>query len=180
MSQLSNNIGKRVLRKRFSKNTRDKSVQNFESARSAVILFDTSLPNCFSPIKEFTKYLLDKGIKTSVFGYVAQKETPQEMLLWANFEFINRKDVNWYGSPGGEVTESFFRKVPELLFVIRKKEYLTMEYLIQLSQAKFKIGCYTDSENDLDLMINDPKAECDTAYFIEQVKHYIGLLNPSK
>lgn len=180
MSQVTQNIGKRILKKRFRKISRDKSVQNFDSAQSAMILFDTSLPDCFQPIKEFSKFLKKEGIKTSVFGFVSQKETPQEMLLWANFEFITRKDINWIGSPRGEIAERFYKKTPDILFVISYKDILSLEFLVQLSKAKFKVGCYTDRENDLDLMINPGKKDCDASFFIEQVKHYIQLLNPSK
>jgi len=178
MNKVIEKIGYRVLRNRAKKVARDKSVQNFDTAKSAVILFDTSLKNCFPPIKEFSKFLKDKGIKTAVFGYVPQKETPQEMLLWANFEFINRKDVNWFGSPKGEVVEHYLNKIPDMLFVISFRQMLPLEYLVWLSQAKFKIGCFTEDENDLDLMINPAGIACETDYFIEQVKHYIKLLNP--
>jgi hypothetical protein len=180
MNQLSNYIGKSVLKRRSKKVDRDKSVQNFETAHQAVILFDTSLPNCFPPIKEFTKFLKKQGIKTSVFGYVGEKETPQEMLLWADFEFITRKDINWYGGPKGEKAELYFSKKTDMLFVISFEKNLTIEYLSQLSTAKFKIGCYAEEDLcDLDLMINPANKACEVGYFIEQVKHYIALLHPS-
>ena len=178
MNQLTAYIGKSVLRKRQKTVVRDKSVQNFTTAKSAVILFDTSLPNCFEPIKDFTKFLKKEGIKTSVFGLVAQKETPQEMLLWANFSFITRKDINWYGSPQGEVADSYYKKHPDMLIVISMEENLALEYLIRLSDAKFKIGCFTENDNDLDFMINPSNMQCETDYFISQIRHYVQLLNP--
>jgi hypothetical protein len=181
MSQLSNYIGKSVLKRRLKKVEREKSVQNYETAKSAVILFDTALPNCFPPIKEFTKFLKKEGIKTSVFGYAGAKETPQEMLLWADFEFITRADINWFGGPRGEKAELYFSKHPDMLFVISFEQNLTIEFLSQLSTARFKIGCYAEDDLcDLDLMINPTNKECEVGYFLEQVKHYITLLNPSK
>lgn len=179
MNQLGRNIGERILRKRFGRIVRNKSVQNFGTAQSAVILFDTSLPDGFPPIKEFKKFLKDKGIKTRVIGFVEKKEIPQEMLLWPNVDFITRKEISWYGSPKGEVADAYYSNVPDLLFSICFKPTLSMEYLVQLSRAKFKIGCYTELPNDLDLMINPPAKDCRVDYFIEQVKHYINLLNPS-
>jgi hypothetical protein len=178
MNQLAAYVGKRILNKLQKSVSRDKSVQNFSTAKRAVILFDTSLPNCFQPVKEFSKFLKKEGIKTDVFGLVMQKETPQEMLLWANFSFINRKDINWYGRPGGEVVDSYFSRHPDLLVVINMEQQLPMEYLIRLSDAKFKIGCFTEEENDLDLMINPTGESCESNYFIEQIKHYVQLLNP--
>ncbi len=180
MSQLSKTIGKRKLKKREKKLDRDKSVQNFDTASSAVILFDTAVPDCFPAIKEFKKFLKKEEIRTSVFGFVEHKEIPQEMLLWADIEFITQKDVNWYGSPRGEIAEKYFSIVPDMLFVFCFSEHLTFEYLTRLSRAKFKIGCFTESDNDLDFMINPSGRECEVDFFIEQLKHYIKLLNPSK
>lgn len=178
MSKIGQNIGRRVLRKRFKKSTRDKSVQNFDTAKSAVILFDTSLPDSFPAIKDFSKFLNSRGIATNVFGYVPQKESPQEVLLWANFAFVSSKDVNWYGSPKGEVAEMFNRLHPDLLFVICFDNNLTIDFFTWLSGARFKVGCYTENENDFDLMINANMAKVEVAYLIEQMKHYIQMLNP--
>jgi len=167
------------MKRRQKSVKRDKCVQNFETAKSAVILFDTMLPGCFQHVKDLSKFLTSKNIKTKAYGLVAQKETPQEMLLWANIEFITKKDRLWYGAPSGDATNDYFNQVPDLLFVINFKESLTLDYLVSLSRARFKVGCFTDQENDLDLMINPAKKECEAGFFIEQVKHYISLLNPS-
>jgi hypothetical protein len=180
MTRLGKKIGYWVLRKRFSKVNRDKSVQNFDTASDAVIVFDTMLPDCFPPVKEFVKYLKKQKISTYVLGYVSEKEIPQEMLLWPDIEFLTRKDVTWYGSPKGEIADRYFGKRPDMLFVINFSKSLTVEYLTRLSEAKFKIGCFTEEENDLDLMINPADKDCEVGYFLEQVKHYIHMLNPSK
>ncbi|MDA3821603.1 MAG: hypothetical protein PF450_03170 [Bacteroidales bacterium] len=153
---------------------------NFDSSNSAIILFDTQLDNCFPPIKEFVKFLKENNIKTKVYGYLSQKEIPDEMALRANFDFITKKDTSWFGSLKGDVAEKYFESAPDLLFVVSFKENLSIEYLAQLSRARFKIGCYTENENDLDLMINPAKKDCEVGFFIEQVKHYIKLINPSK
>ena len=179
MHRLGKNIGYWVLKRHFSKISRDKSVQNFETASRAVIVFDTTIPNCFHPIKEFVKFLKKQDIKTFVLGYVSEKETPQEMLLWPNIEFLTRKEVTWYGRPKDEIAKKYFSKKPDMLFVLSFQENLTIEYLTRLSEAKFKIGCFTENENDLDLMINPANKECEAGYFLEQVKHYIKMLNPS-
>jgi hypothetical protein len=179
MSQFSHNIGKRILRRRFNNVTRDKCAQNFDTAKSAIIVFDAMLPDCVTPVKEFVKFLKENGITTSVYGYLSQKEIPDEMALWKNFEFITKMDLSWFGSPKGKKADAYFNTVPDLLFVLSLKENLTIEYLTQLSKARFKVGCFTENENDLDFMINPAKNQCDVRFFIDQVKRYIKLLNPT-
>ncbi len=180
MSKLSNYIGYRILRKRKKNIVRDKRVQNFDLANSAVIVFDTSIPNCYGPIKNFAKFMKSYDIKTSVIGLVQEKEIPEEMLNWHNFKFLTKRDITFYGKPKGEIALHFFEMEPELLFVVNYHTNLTIEYLTQLSRAKFKVGCFTELDNDLDLMIKPLDNDCDTGFFLDQVKHYVKLLNPSK
>ena len=159
---------------------REVRVHNFETAKSAVILFDTSETDSFSVIKEFRKFIEGKGIKCAAFGFVPQKEIPQEMLFWKNYSFITRNDLTWYLKPKGEVVDAYYSYDPDMLIDFSSKTILELQYLVQLSTARFKIGCYTEQENDYDLMINLADREYTIGYFTDQVKHYISMLNPSK
>jgi len=179
MSQFSQNFGKSVLRKRMKNTMRNKTAQNFKSANSATIVFDALIPESFPVVKEFSKYLKENGIKTKIIGFVTQKEIPQEMLLWANFDFITKKELNWFGKPVGPVAEDYFTSEPDILFVFSFAQNLSLDFLSQLSLAKFKVGCFTEANNDYDLMINPPGGKCDLEFLPEQVKLYINMLNPS-
>jgi len=54
---------------------------------------------------------------------------------------------------------------------------LENRFLVELSPASFKIGCFTEEKNDYDLMIKLPD-DNGMAYLSEQFKHYIAMLNP--
>jgi hypothetical protein len=177
MTSLARNIGLRILRKKQKKLVRKTRVHNFQTARSAVLLFDTSVKNAFPVIKSFKDYLNEQHIDCSVIGFVNEKEVPDQMLLRNHYEFITQKDTNWYKKPKGEVVNRFMDTVPDLLFDFTFNQSVEIQYLIKLSMAKFKIGYYTEQENDYDLMINIGQ-NSDVEYFVEQVKHYISILNP--
>lgn len=178
MNRLSENIGKRNLRMKLKNFVRQKSLQNFKLAKSAVIVFDTDIENCFQPVKDFSKYLSSQEIKSRVFGYVPQKEIPDNMTLWKNFDYFTTKDINWFGKPKGPVSEKYYGLKPDILFVFSLNPNLSIDYLTQLSEAKFKVGCYEEEKRDLDLMINPGKSNCEIGFFIEQVKHYLNILRP--
>ena len=179
MAKLRENIGRRILKKKKKAVYREVRVHNFNTAASAVILFDTSEVNSFSVIKEFRKYLESKDIRCAAYGYVPEKEIPQEMLFWKNYSFITKNDIAWYLKPRGEVVDAFYRYDPDMLIDFSFTTILELQYLVQLSTARFKIGCYTDQENDYDLMINLTGKGYDIGYFADQVKHYVSMLNPS-
>ena len=179
MAGLKENIGRRVLKKKFKSFKRYRHVHNFETAKSAVVLFDTTDADSFPAIKEFRKFLETKGLQCDTFGYVQQKEIPQELLFQKNYSFITKRDLNWYQKPSVEAVDAFFSLNPDILFDFTKEVSLELQFLVQLSKAQFKIGCYTEEKNDYDLMINLTNQD-DAGYLSEQFKHYVSMLNPSK
>jgi len=178
MTRLKENIGRRILKRKKKVFQREIQVHNFETAKSAVLLFDTSDPESFQVIKEFRKFIEEKGIQCRAFGFVQQKEIPQEMLFWKNYTFITRNDINWYLKPTGEVADAFYTQDPDILIDFTIEFPLELQFLVQLSTSRFKIGCFTEQENDYDLMIN-LTGKSDIGYLADQIKHYVSMLNPS-
>ena len=178
MAGLRENIGKRVLNKKKKGIQREVQVHNFETAQTAVILFDASELDSFPVIKEFRKFIENNGIKCDAFGYVKHKEVPQEMLFWKNYFFITKADLNWYMKPTGEVADIFYTKDPDIMVDFTMEVPLELQFLVQLSSASFKIGSFTEQDNDYDLMIN-LSDHYDIGFFAEQIKHYVSMLNPS-
>lgn len=177
MVNLKERLGKEVLRRKKRGVSREIHVHNFSTAKSAVILFDTSDAQSFKPIKEFRNFLEGQGIAVSTFGYVRQKEVPQELLFIKNYAFITIKDLNWYRKPTGEAVEAFYAADPDLLFDFTMDLPLELQFLVQLSTARFKAGCFTEEINDYDLMIS-LKDNLEVGYLAEQFKRYIAMLNP--
>lgn len=177
MSGFREQIGRRVLRNKFRNLKRETHVFNFETARSAVIVFDAETSNAIDIIKEFQGFLKEKGIRCTVFGYANQKEIPQDMLFWKDIHVITRRDLNWYMKPVGETVELYNNEQPDILIDFSTTNLLEMQFLVQLSPARFKVGCYTEEKNDYDLMINLSEQN-DIAYLSEQIRHYVSILNP--
>jgi len=177
MASLREIVGGRVLKNKLKGFQRETSVRNFKNSKSAVLLFDAEIHNAFHIIKEFQGFLKEQGIQCAVFGYINQKEIPQEMLFWKDFHVITKSNLNWYMQPVGEVAELYMREDPDLLIDFTLVQRLELQFLIQLSPARFKIGCYTEEKNDYDLMIN-LSGKVDMAYLSEQIKHYVSMLNP--
>ena len=178
MAGLRENIGKRVLKKKLKDFERKVQVHNFETAKSVVILFDANDPDSFPVIKNFRKFVEDKGIQCAVFGYVSLKEIPQEMLFWKNYYFITKSNLNWYHKPTGEAVDAFHSLHPDILFDLTSEVPLELQFLVKLSTAQFKISCFTEEQNDYDLMINLAD-KTDVGYLCEQIKHYVSMLNSS-
>jgi len=177
MAKLKESIGKQFLKRKKRGVSREICVHNFTTAKSAVILFDTGNSESFKVIKEFQKFLEGKNIKVSTFGIVHQKEVPQELLFLKNYAFITRKDLNWYMKPSGESTAAFYAADPDMLIDFTPDVSLESQFLVELSTARFKAGCFTEEQNDYDLMISlDDNTKIE--FLAEQYKRYIAMLNP--
>ena len=178
MAGLRETIGTRVLKNKLKSFHRDTRVHNFKTAKSAVILFDALKENAFKIIWEFRGFLKDKDIDCMIYGYVNQKEVPPDMLFWKDLHIINKSNLNWYLQPRGEVVELYKKEDPDMLIDFNTANRLELQFLVQLSPARFKIGCFTEEWNDYDLMIKLSDKN-DMSFLSEQIKHYVSILNPA-
>ena len=177
MAGLRETIGNRVLKNKLKSVQRETRVHNFKTAESAVVLFDAAKKNAFKIIWEFRGFLMDKGVSCIVYGYINQKEIPPDMLFWKDLHMINKGNLNWFLQPKGESVELYKQEDPDLLIDFNTDHRLELQFLVQLSPARFKIGCFTEEKNDYDLMINLSEQD-DMSYLSEQIKHYVSILNP--
>lgn len=155
---------------------RKKQLYNFQTASSAGILFDAGDIASFKDIKEFSKFLKSKNINNRLLGYIESKEVPDEMVLWDDCDIVSINEIDWLLKPKTEAALNFMDTEFNILFDLSLNHYFTMCYISKLSSANFKVGRYTDDDNDFDFMI-DIKKNPRVDYFIEQIKNYISILN---
>ncbi len=179
MEGIRETIGKRVLKNKLKSFQRETRVHNFDTAESVVILFDAQIHNAFHIVWEFRGFLKDKGVNCTIYGYINQKEIPQDMLFWKDIHVITKRNLNWYMQPGGEAADLFQHENPDILMDFTSDQRIELQFLVQLSTARFKIGCFTEEKNDYDLMIKLSEQN-DMSYLAEQIKHYVSILNPAK
>ena len=56
-------------------------------------------------------------------------------MVWKNFFFITKSNLNWYLKPSGEAVEAFYAADPDLLFDFTMDLPLELQFLVQLSTA---------------------------------------------
>ena len=177
MANIRDRIGSNILNRRRKKTSRQVRVHNFDTAGSAVVLFDSREEDAFPAVKELCKFLKNKKIRYQTFGYATQKELPQEMLFTSDFAFIKRGDMNWYRKPAWEAVDLFLAAEPDLLFDFSTGKQLELCFLVLWSNAEFKVGCFSEEARDYDLMIDLGKSR-DMSFLAEQFIRYIEMLNP--
>ena len=169
-------LGNQFLRKKKNQVSRNRSIYNFDTAKTAGILFDGNEEGTFQHIKEFSKFLKSKGIQTKLLGYVESKELPDEMVLWDNCDIVSLKEIDLLLKPKSPAAQEFLQTEFNILFDLSLKNYFTLHYISTLSPANFKVGRFTEDENDFDFMINVNKRPA-VDYLIEHIRNYLSTLN---
>jgi hypothetical protein len=156
---------------------RYKTVHNFETAKSAGILFQCTEDNDFEVIRDFRKYLEKRQIETLIAGFVNAKQIPDFFLLRQGFNCFCLKDLNWIYIPDIPVAGEFLKKEFDLMFDLSLNFRFPIHYLASMSKAHYKIGRLS-TETNYDLMIDISK-ENKLAYFTGQIIHYLNIIHRS-
>jgi len=177
-SNIRKSYGKYILKKRLKHFDRDKAVHNFESAKTACILFQCTEDEDFSIIKSFKKHLEEHKIETYIIGYVEAKQVPDHFLLRRGFNCFCQSELSWNHIPSAPFLTEFLSKEFDMLFDLSLVTLFPVHYLVSMSKAQYKIGRFTDNTS-YDLMI-DIARENRLAYLCEQLKHYLGIIKSSR
>lgn len=176
LKNLRKSFGRYLLRKKSKALKRNVIAHNFSTAKTAGVLFYITDDNSFDYIKEFLNFLKSNNIQVVALGYINSTKTPEELLIRQNINIINKQDLKWNSIPKGEIVDQFINKDLDLLFDLSLKNSFALKYISSLSKASFKISIESNYHNSSDLMINIKKDES-LKYFIEQIKHYLGIIN---
>ena len=168
-------IGHFNLKKKLKHLKRKVKTHNFESAKTAGILFNSPDEKSFEAIKQFLSFLSKSDLKVIALGYIPSNKIPENFLMRKNINFYCKSDLNWYYKPKNELVDQFINQEFDILFDLSIKKYFTVNYVGSLSKAAFKIG--KQSENAYQDLLIDIKETNTVEYLIEQIKHYLNIIN---
>ena len=175
ISNIRSSYGNFDLNKKARQLTRQKAIHNFNTARTAGILFTCKNEDDFNAVKDFKQFLENHNIRVEILGYVHDKQVPDHYLLRQGFNFICTKDLDWFHRPTGQFALDFCTRNFDILFDLSIEEYFPLKYLSKLSPSSYKIGIYKETD-DYELMIG-LKDQKNVPYFVEQVKYYLSLIH---
>jgi len=155
--KFKSNWGERIINSRLKKIERNPFVCNIEQAKSIGIIFNATQQISFEIVKDLVKKLSGKNHEIEVLGYVDTKQLIDHYLYRKGFEFFTRKQLNWYFKPIEENVQSFIKKPFDLLLDLSLDNPYPLKYIVAFSEAKFKVGRYSENCKYLDLMIDISK-----------------------
>ena len=128
-------------------------MKEIKSAVAFIDVEDTSFDTCKIRLQAFFR---DHNIKGDIFFLDFRKITKEERLITSITTTVLRKDLNWFGKPSREKVSLLLGSEPDLFISLIKDDCYPLEYMANLSHARFKIGRRQIYGNVFDLVVNDP------------------------
>ena len=161
-----------ILNRKLKKLRNKHETCTYLNASSVAVLFDGSKPENMEPVKRYCQSLRNQNKKAYMLCYI-EKERPNEAL---SFDFLTRKNLNWFFIPDNSKTDDFIKRQFDLLINLSTEECLPLEYLSALSKSVYRIGRYIpDKTFCFDFMIN-LNGKNDVNYLIKEIEHYLRII----
>ncbi|OFY74060.1 MAG: hypothetical protein A2265_02720 [Bacteroidetes bacterium RIFOXYA12_FULL_33_9] len=176
MSSILNSIGNFFLKYKLKQLTRKRGCYNLDSAKTIGVVFNATNQQNYEIARSFIKYLMAGDIKVEGLGFVNSTEVLDFYSYQTGVSFFSKKNLNWYKKPKHQTVEDFIAKEFDILLDITVEDDFPTKYIVSLSKAKFKVGRLTEKADYMDFMIDISKNN-KSIYLIEQINHYLSLIN---
>jgi hypothetical protein len=175
------NIGEHFLKKEVEGKRRAVVAKNFNDIQKIGIVFNVKDEDDFKRIKQYISFFKEEGIKkVTAIGYYNGKISPHYLRPTLELNFLDKKDLNWYFMPATHEVSTFCDSDFDVLIDVVKGDCLPMKFVLAKAKSRLKIGRFSEENQALyDLMI-DANETKDMNYFMEQVNHYLRILNKPK
>jgi len=176
IDNIKRNSGLKALSKSLRQVKRTKFVYNLVTARRIGIVSFLRNSKDFDEVLSFQHFLNNQHLNVTIIGYFPGKEIPQQLLLRKDANIFCKNDVNWYGKPKIDFIDDFCKQEYDILIDLTMEEVFPLRWISTLSKSKFKVGNLGYPGNPYDLIIDCEKSK-GTNYLIDQIKHYLLILN---
>lgn len=166
-----------VLKQKLKRLQRKVKVQNWNTAKSALLIYECDEMGIPKSILDFSRFLKEESIKASVVGFIDSKpkakEKPKEEL---NYSYFDRRELDLLGQPNSEKVKQLTQSQFDLLIDLNLKNKYPLKWICSCSDAAFKVGITGDYQNEIcDLTIKTDRNNLEDS--IEQIKKYLKIIN---
>jgi len=166
-----------MLGQRLKRTRRNKKFNNLHHSHKIGIAWDGSNPDDFEAITAFYQEMQKINIQVDIVCYYPKKVLPDRYTAIRYLTCIKRSDLNFFYIPQSDDVDEFINTPYEILIDINNNNLFPVMFITVLSRAEFKVGAkdlgYTDR---IDMTIDISKQN-DPAYFLQQVKYYLEMIN---
>lgn len=155
--------------KKNSVSHKERKPSTLQKAKRIGILFNAEDIRSNDIIIKFSQYLKSSLKEVQILGYLPKRE----FGFVYPFPYITKKNISWYGKPGGSETGIFLHTRFDLLINFCPEECLPLDYIAALSPSQFRIGFNPDADiANYDLILIS-KEKSDISKQIKNLENYL-------
>lgn len=163
------------IKKKLQKSDRSIKIVHPSDAKSIGIIYNVGEEKDYLIITAFAGRLQNDKKEVRTLGWINLKDPPHYCYPRLMFDYITRRNINWFHKPSGEKISDFINKEFDILLNIDTTDNPSLTYATALSKAKFKVGIYSEKNKDyFDLMIDLDKTP-EVPILIEQMMSNIAM-----
>lgn len=172
-------ISNLVLKQRRRKIRRQKKFNNLRNSHKIGIIWDGSKTDDFEALTAFFQEMQERKIQVDIVCYYPRKVLPDKYTAIRYLTCIKSTDLNYLFIPKTDDIEEFINTPYEILIDMNENNLFPVKFISVLSRAEFKVGIDSSPyRNELDMTISIEK-NYNARYYLEQVKHYLEMINTS-
>jgi hypothetical protein len=150
---LRENWGHKILRRKAKKVNRTKTYNNLESAQTVGILFDATIKTDTEDVKRLISSLNKAGKRIDALGMLHTAEELAVANDAVGFNYFAADDCTFFCFPKGANAVQFVSQKFDILLNICPDTSLCTDYIVGMSQAKFKVSTRLDDEAYADFIL---------------------------
>ena len=152
----------------------------FEGASRIGILYDAGVKENYEAVKNFVRRIRNNQKEVKSLGFINSRKLPGDQFIKLGMDFFTLANLNWHFRPLSKVTSNFIKEDFDILINLSMEECVPLDYITHFSRSHFRIGRFSE-RNKLfyDFMI-DLKPKDTIAQFVDQVEHYLQIINSNK
>ncbi len=167
-------LGRRALNKKIKHQNRVVNLCPLKKAGSVGLTYVIKTPTDIDTVKNAARQLVALGIKTHVLCYLPVKKPDGFYLSQKGFNFFSDNDLDFKLRPTNEAVIEFVNTKFDILIDLGSDNYFPMEYILNVSEASFKVGWFNPN-GAFDFMMQIDKQK-GSQYYFDQVIHYLTQL----
>jgi len=157
---------------------RDAKFLYLSEVRSICYLLPLPQNDVLGTIRELNIVAKENGIELYGLAVSTSKET-REPIVSAGVTFLTRDDFNFYGLPAPGKARQFTSISYDLLIDFSLDYDFSTDYLLRVTDARFKVGRANYNDNPYDLIV-EVENRGDNIAFIKSIFKYISSINNPK
>jgi hypothetical protein len=161
-------------RNRVQFKSSNNKVSTHNLSQRIAFLVDGRIDQNLKIIEAYIRKLQNIGKDVSLL-YLTDHPHPEQI----SFQAFNSKSFNWYYIPKAPVVLDFVRKDFDMIISFNPERIRELDAIIDLSNAKFKIGIIHDHSDLFDLVIN-PVKENNWHSYIKVLEETLDQLSVKK